>query len=156
MIRRAETKDIDRIIELLEEVLELHAALRPDIFVTGTTKYTREELGEIIANDKTPVYVSADENDRVLGYAFCQIKEQPFVNHMVHFKTVYIDDLCVDEACRGRHIGEQLFEHVKSEAKRLGCYAITLNVWTGNDNAEHFYEKMGMKPREKQMEYILQ
>ncbi len=156
MIRRAEEKDIDRIIELLQEVLELHAALRPDIFVPGTTKYTREELGQIIADDRTPVYVSVDENDRVLGYAFCQIKEQPFVNHMVQFKTIYIDDLCVDEACRGRHIGEQLFEYVKEEAKRLGCYDITLNVWTGNDNAERFYEKMGMKPREKQMEYILQ
>ncbi len=155
MIRRANIKDIDRIMELLREVLELHAALRPDIFISGTTKYTGEELKRIISCDLTPVYVAADENDRVEGYVFCQIKEQPSANHMVPFKTVYIDDLCVDEALRGHHIGEQLFEYVKNEAKRLGCYDITLNVWTGNDSAESFYEKMGMKPREKQMEYIL-
>ena len=55
----------------------------------------------------------------------------------------------------GRHIGEKLFEHVKNEAKRLGCYEVTLNVWAGNTSAEKFYEKMGLKTKERQLEYIL-
>ena len=50
---------------------------------------------------------------------------------------------------------ESLFEYVKQQAKELGCYEVTLNVWTGNTSAEHFYEKMGMKTKERQMEYIL-
>ena len=41
-VRRAEIKDIDKVSMLLSEVLELHAKLRPDIFISGTTKYTRE------------------------------------------------------------------------------------------------------------------
>ena len=56
---------------------------------------------------------------------------------------------------RGRHIGESLFEYVKQQAKELGCYEVTLNVWEGNTPAEHFYERMGMKTKERQMEYIL-
>ena len=52
-------------------------------------------------------------------------------------------------------IGESLFEYVKSEAKQLGCYEVTLNVWAGNTPAEKFYEKMGMRTKERQMEYIL-
>ena len=43
-------------------------------------------------------------------------------------KTLYIDDLCVDENVRGKSIGKQLFEHVKSYAKEIECYNITLNV----------------------------
>ena len=74
---------------------------------------------------------------------------------MIQFKSMFIDDLCVDSSCRGQHIGEQLFEHVKSEAKKIGCYEVTLNVWTGNFGAEHFYEKMGMKTKERTMEFIL-
>ena len=84
-----------------------------------------------------------------------QVQEQPFSNNMVPFKSLFIDDLCVDQEARGQHIGESLFEYVKSEAKQLGCYEVTLNVWAGNISAEKFYEKMGMRTKERQMEYIL-
>ena len=50
-IRRASEKDIDSLIKLLQEVLEIHAAIRPDIFISGTTKYTRSDLLEKLAND---------------------------------------------------------------------------------------------------------
>ena len=94
MIRDAKEKDIPRILELLKQVLQIHADIRPDI-------------------------------------------------------------LCIDQEARGQHIGESLFEYVKNEAKQLGCYEVTLNVWTGNTSAEKFYEKMGMRTKERQMEYIL-
>ena len=154
-IRRADEKDSLRIMELLGQVLQIHADIRPDIFIPNTTKYTQEELSEIIKDETKPVYVAVDENDVCIGYAFCQLKEQPFSNNMVPFKSLFIDDLCVDQKIRGKHIGENLFEHVKSEAKRMGCYEVTLNVWAGNTSAERFYEKMGMKTKERQMEYIL-
>ncbi len=154
-IRRAGEKDIPRLIELLQQVLDIHAKIRPDIFISGTTKYTNDELLQMILDDRNPIYVAVNEKDLCMGYAFCQLKEQPFSNNMVPFTSLFIDDLCVDQNLRGQHIGESLFEFVKAEAKRLGCYEVTLNVWAGNTSAEHFYEKMGMKTKERQMEYIL-
>ena len=154
-IRRAGEKDIPRLIELLQQVLDIHAKIRPDIFISGTTKYTDDELLQMILDDTNPIYVAVNEKDLCLGYAFCQLREQPFSNNMVPFTSLFIDDLCVDQSLRGQHIGESLFEFVKAEAKRLGCYEVTLNVWAGNTSAEHFYEKMGMKTKERQMEYIL-
>lgn len=154
-IRRASEKDIDSLIKLLQEVLEIHANIRPDIFISGTTKYTRSDLLEKLANDEEPIYVAVDENDDVMGYAFCALRNQPFSTNMVPFKSLYIDDLCVDSNYRGQHIGEQLFEYVKAEAKRLGCYEITLAVWAGNDGAERFYDRIGFKTKERIMEYLL-
>ena len=154
-IRRAGEKDIPRLIELLQQVLDIHAKIRPDIFISGTTKYTDDELLQMILDDTNPIYVAVDEKDLCMGYAFCQLREQPFSNNMVPFTSLFIDDLCVDQSLRGQHIGESLFEFVKAEAKRLGCYEVTLNLWAGNTSAEHFYEKMGMKTKERQMEYIL-
>lgn len=154
-IRRAVEKDAEKTMKLLSEVLELHAKLRPDIFIPGTTKYTREELQEIFRNDSTPVFVAADENDEVMGYAFCVIKRQPFSTNMKDFSTLYIDDLCVDENCRGQHIGSLLFDHVKQFAKEQGCHDLTLNVWEGNDVARAFYERKGMFVKETQMEILL-
>ncbi|MDY3828641.1 MAG: GNAT family N-acetyltransferase [Clostridium sp.] len=155
-IRKAHEKDIPRLIELLQQVLKIHAKIRPDVFISGTTKYTNDELIQMIKDDTNPIYVAVDESDLCLGYAFCQLREQPFSNNMIPFKSLFIDDLCVDETVRGQHVGESLFEFVKSEAKKLGCYEVTLNVWSGNTSAESFYEKMGMKTKEKQMEYILE
>lgn len=154
-IRKAEKRDIPAVLRLLSQVLEIHAAIRPDIFIPGSTKYTEPELEALFRDENTPVYVAADEGDHVMGYAFCVLKEPPFANTMLPRKTFFIDDLCVDEACRGRHIGEALFRFVLGEAKKRGCADVTLNVWEGNDSAERFYEKMGMKPKETQMEYRL-
>ena len=154
-IRNAQPKDSEKIINLLQQVLDLHAKIRPDIFIPGTTKYTPEELKGLLNDQEKPIYVAVDDEDRVIGYAFCQIKEQPFSTNMIPFKSMFIDDLCVDSTCRGQHIGEQLFDYVKAQAKKIGCYEVTLNVWAGNTGAERFYEKMGMKTKERMMEYIL-
>ena len=154
-IRKAEEKDILKIMELLGQVLQIHADIRPDIFIPGTTKYTEEELKALLKEEEKPIYVAVNDEDVCIGYAFCQIQEQPFSNNMVPFKSLFIDDLCVDQQIRGQHIGENLFEYVKSEARKLNCYEVTLNVWTGNTSAEKFYEKMGMRTKERQMEYIL-
>lgn len=154
-IRKAQEKDVPRIMELLGQVLQIHAEIRPDIFIPNTTKYTESELAALLKNEKKPIYVAVNAQDVCMGYAFCQVKEQPFSNNMVQFQSLFIDDLCVDQHTRGQHIGENLFEYVKQEAKNMGCYEVTLNVWAGNTSAEKFYEKMGMRTKERQMEYIL-
>ena len=151
-IRKAQEKDVSRIVELLGQVLQIHAEIRPDIFIPDTTKYTEQELATLLKDEKKPIYVAVNEEDVCLGYAFCQVKEQPFSNNMVQFQSLFIDDLCVDRFARGQHIGESLFDYVKQEAKRMGCYEVTLNVWAGNTSAEKFYEKMGMKTKERQLE----
>ena len=154
VIRRAEEKDSEKVLALLSQVLELHARLRPDIFISGSTKYTHAELTEIFGDDSRPVFV-AEDGGEVVGYAFCVMKRQPFTTNMKDFSTLYIDDLCVDENCRGKRVGTLLFEYVMNYAREQGCYDVTLNVWEGNDSARAFYEKMGMFVKETQMEILV-
>ncbi len=155
IIRTAQEKDIKRVLELLSQVLELHAALRPDLFIPGTTKYTHDELKTMFADENRRIYVAVDDQDEVLGYAFCEIRDQKNRNNLVPFTSFYIDDLCVDESIRGQHIGKKLFEYVCQAASAMGCYEITLNVWEGNDIARKFYDSMGFKPKSTTMEFIL-
>ncbi len=68
------------------------------------------------------------------------------------YKTLYIDDLCVDEAVRGRHVGKDLYEHVKDFAKKQGYYNITLHAWECNPAAVGFYEHIGLKVQQYTME----
>ena len=154
-IRRAETCDMPRIDELLMQVELVHHKARPDLFKNGGRKYTDEELAAIIADDKRPILVAVDDNNRLLGYAFCIFQQYLGNTIMTDIKTLYIDDLCVDEACRGQHIGYALYEAVLAYAREHGCYNVTLNVWSGNDNAQRFYESCGLKPQKIGMEVIL-
>ncbi|MBE6699498.1 MAG: GNAT family N-acetyltransferase [Ruminococcaceae bacterium] len=154
-IRRANERDIAGINALLYQVHRIHAEGRPDIFRLGNKKYNDEELCAIIANVTTPIFVAVDENETVLGYAFCIYEEVKNNPSLMDRKTVYIDDLCVDATRRGEHIGTALYDYVKEEAKREECSAVTLNVWCLNEGAMRFYEKCGMKPLKVVMEQEL-
>lgn len=148
-IRRAKKEDIDRILDLLSQVLEIHAKIRSDLFISGTTKYTYDELVNIINDDNTPVYVAFDKE--VIGYAFCVIEDIDN-NNMYKHKNLYIDDLCVDEAYRNQKIGKKLYDYVLKEASKMNCTTITLNVYSGNESALKFYESLGFKVRKMMME----
>ena len=156
IIRRASSNDTGSILDLLSQVLEVHAWIRPDIFRSGTTKYCAEDLAKMYADDDRPIYV-AEEDGAIRGYAFCQIRRPgpaaPPV--MIPRTTLYVDDICVDAYARRKHVGLMLFDHVKQEARRFGCDLITLNVWEGNDAALSFYKSMGMTTRSRTMEYDL-
>ena len=154
-IRKAENKDTAKVLALLHQVLEVHADLRPDLFISGTTKYTDEELHTIFADEKTPVYVAVDENDTVLGYAFCVLEEPVPSNNLHPHRTLYIDDICVDEKYRRHGVGKKLYDFVIQYAKEEECFNVTLNVWDKNPDAKAFYESMGMKVQKVCMEVVL-
>lgn len=139
---------------LLGQVLEVHHKGRPDIFKTGASKYTKDELEELLIDEEKPIFVAKNEG-RMLGYAFCVIKTTEGDNILQDMKTLYIDDLCVDENKRGTGVGRALYEYVKEYAKELGCYNLTLNVWECNTGAKRFYESMGLIPRNTLMETVL-
>ena len=153
-IRRAGAQDVAGVHELLSQVLEVHAAGRPDLFRTGTRKYTDDELLGIFANDETPVFVAV-EGPEVLGHAFCVLEDHTAENNWQDVKTLYIDDICVSEKRRGRHVGTALYQHVIDYARGLGCHDVTLNVWSCNPGAKAFYEAMGMTPYKVGMEQVL-
>ncbi len=151
-VRKAQKCDIKRIGELLLQVHRVHSLGRPDIFRIGSRKYDDAELEMILENEKTPVFVAVDEENRVEGYAFCVYEEVRNDKSLEDRKSLYIDDICVDENSRGKHIGSVLYEYVKAEAKKNECYHITLNVWSLNEGALKFYEKCGMTPLKITME----
>lgn len=154
MVRRAQKDHVAGILALLHQVNMVHHVLRPDLFKPHTTKYNEQELQAMLDDDCKPIFVYED-GGKVLGHAFCQITDVK--NHLLLMdaKTLYIDDICVDEAARGKHVGKALYEYVRDYAKSIGCYNITLNVWEGNDAARCFYRSMGMGVQKTGMEVFL-
>ena len=154
MIRRAIEKDIPKINDLLSQVCLVHHNGRPDIFKVGR-KYSDDELNVLIKDENRPILVSVDKNDEVMGYCFCIYQQHVDNSILTDIKTLYIDDLCVDETLRGKHIGRELYEAAVNMARDSGCYNLTLNVWSCNPSALRFYEKQGLIPQKIGMELIL-
>ena len=154
-IRRAVQGDIPALHRLLRQGLEVHHEGRPDLFKGGVTKYTDPELSALLEDAARPVFAAFDDAGEMLGYAFCVLEDYRGDNIMTDRKTLYIDDICVDEAARGRHVGTALYAHVKDWARAAGCHNVTLNVWCCNPGAMAFYEAMGMVPYKIGMEVIL-
>ena len=153
IVRPAGERDLPRVGELLLQVNEVHHKIRPDLFKTNARKYTDDQLRAIFRDPDAPVFVYETDGE-VLGYAFCILQTRRG-NNLVDGKTLYLDDLCVDSAARGRGIGTALYRFVLDYAKRIGCHNVTLNVWEGNDAALAFYRKCGMKVQKTGMEQII-
>ena len=154
MIRRAMEKDIPKILDLLSQVCLVHHNGRPDLFKVGR-KYGEGELRELLSDAERPILVYTDESDAVLGYCFCILQQHKDHSVLTDIKTLYIDDLCVDEAQRGKHVGARLYDAAVDLARKLGCYNLTLNVWSCNPSAMRFYESRGLVPQKVGMELLL-
>ncbi len=155
IICKAEEKHIPGMIELLKQVGQVHHLGRPDLFRAGAQKYNEEDLQKLLWDESRPIFIAEDDG-KVLGYGFCILKITKNDPVLADHTTLYIDDLCVDESCRGRHIGKAVYAHIVDYAKALGYDSVTLNVWSFNENAKRFYESLGMKPQKIGMEMLLE
>ncbi len=153
-IRFAIAEDVPGILELLRQVGRVHHNGRPDIFRSDAQKYGPSQVLAMLDKAETPIFVAVEDGN-VLGYCFCQMKTYYRDSVICDHTTCYIDDLCVHENCRGKHVGTTLYEAVCRYAKSRDCASITLNVWTCNPSAMAFYEKLGLKPQKVGMEQLL-
>ena len=154
-IRFAAERDIPGMIELLKQVGQVHHEIRPDLFRAGAQKYGEAELKALLADPNRPILL-AELEGKVAGYAFCILQETKNDPVLCDRKVLYIDDLCVDENCRGKGIGKAIYREILRYAKQRNCYNVTLNVWCCNESAMKFYESLGLKPQKIGMETILE
>ena len=153
-IRFAKAQDVPGMIKLLKQVGKVHHEGRPDIFRVNAQKYSASQLLGMLDKADAPLFVAVEE-DKVLGYGICQMEIFHQHSVMTDRVTLYVDDICVLEECRGKHIGSAIYQHILEYAKYRGCYNVTLNVWYCNESAMKFYESLGMKPQKIGMEAIL-
>ena len=154
-IRFAEAKDVAGILALLKQVGQVHHLGRPDLFRNNAQKYGASQVLAMLNQPSAPIFVAVEE-DKVLGYGFCQTRRQEQDPVLTDITSLYIDDLCVDEANRGKGIGKAIYKEILRYAQIRGCYNVTLNVWSCNQAAMKFYESLGLKPQKVGMEMILE
>ena len=143
-IREAKIEDLKQITIILEQIARMHYENRPDIFRKKSKKQIEKDLIEEINDDEKNVIIATDESSKVYGILICRIKETKAHINLKNSKTLWIEELGVNEKYRKNGIGKQLMKKAEEMAKKLGCKRIELNCWNFNQNAVNFYKAFGM------------
>ena len=110
-----------------------------------------EQFKEMVENEDM-ITILAEEGESVVGICMVSMRAK---TGMVKRRTAYMEDLCVEESCRGKGIGKELFLFSKKLAEKMGAERLDLMVWDFNEDARKFYESMGMKPQRYIYETVL-
>ncbi|MBQ7455991.1 MAG: GNAT family N-acetyltransferase [Desulfovibrio sp.] len=153
-IRHATVNDIPALQNLLTQVNATHHFGRPDLFKL-TTKYSEEDLAVLLQQEHFPVLVATTADGTVVGHAFCQLIVHQGERLLEDIRTLYIDDICVDEKARRHNVGKRLYAACLALAKERSCNNVTLQVWACNPGAVAFYEACGMHVQKYGMEVLL-
>ncbi|HQV87111.1 MAG: GNAT family N-acetyltransferase [Chitinophagaceae bacterium] len=129
-VRRAVKKDCPRLLELVKE-LALYEKAPQEVTVTA-------EHFEESGFGSNPVWWAfvAEENGVIQGFALYYIRYSTWKG-----QTMYLEDILVTEAARGKGIGKLLMDQLIIEAIEKGFSRIVWQVLEWNEPAINFYKK---------------
>jgi GNAT superfamily N-acetyltransferase len=129
-IRKAVKEDCPRLLELVTELAVYEKA--PDDVTVTLEHFTESGFG------KNPVWWGfvAEEDGIIHGFALYYIRYSTWKG-----QAMYLEDIIVTEAMRGRKIGKQLFDILIEEAKEKKFNRIIWQVLKWNEPAINFYKK---------------
>ncbi len=132
IIRPGEKQDIPDLLRLIQELAEYEK--EPDAVIVTEAILTEDAFG---TNPAFEFFV-AELDGRVQGIAlYCY----PYSTWKGRY--LYLEDLVVSQAARGKGIGSMLFEAVVEKAKTTGVKRMGWQVLDWNEPAIKFYEKYG-------------
>lgn len=153
IIRKAEKGDITALAVIFRQLHEHHVRIAPDSHRMPFTQYFELEMRSLLSDENVCILVLEDKGE-MQAYAAVRIFDRDSVDR-TPARICYIDHFAVDESCRRKGIGTELFEEVKRMAKDNECSCIQLGAAACNPEALGFYESLGMTPRTIKMELKL-
>ncbi len=135
-IRRAEAGDCARLLELISELAEYERA--PQEVTVSLNHFIESGFGPggvwwaFVAE-------TGDENDKTIqGFALYYIRYSTWKG-----QRMYLEDLLVTQAMRGKGLGKLLFDRLIEEASEKHFSGIVWQVLDWNEPAINFYKRYG-------------
>ncbi len=135
LIRRAEERDLPRILELYQQLALGDEPATPGRWQEYLPLFRR------IQSDPVQRLVVLEADGRVMGTLVLVI-----VQNLSHGGKPWaeVENVVTDESVRGKGCGRLLMEYAEREARAAGCYKLQLQShWDRKETAHGFYERLG-------------
>jgi len=140
-IRRALEKDLNRVIELSDQVREYHCELVPNLFAPMDKEKTLERFASFLTDEKHYLIV-AEQDAQITGYLYAEFIDTPWYQKRY---GCMLNEIAVDETCQSEGIGTILFNALREECAKRGTEDIRLTVYLANQRAIDLYHKLGFR-----------
>jgi ribosomal protein S18 acetylase RimI-like enzyme len=142
-VRRAKAGELEAILDLWQEMMEVHARLDGRFRPTPNAREQfRPALKEWLANPNMAVFV-ADAGESIVGYLIVRVNENPPM--LVPQRYGYVSDVCVASDQRRAGVGRKLFSAARAWFRRNSVDVVQLNVAASNPAAQGFWREMGFQ-----------
>jgi ribosomal protein S18 acetylase RimI-like enzyme len=147
-VRRARHEDWPSVRALLREIDQLHAAIAPDYF--RASERADDEWRHLLEDTTGAAFVAGGDphgkpGSRIAGVVVVKLYDTPSSSLMVPRRRGHVETLVVAAAQRRRGVGRRLMDEAVAWARACGAQEMVLTTWTGNDEAEAFYRRLGYR-----------
>lgn len=142
------TRDVALIAKMNQPVQELHHKLYPELFVpyerSAIEAYFRDEI-----DNENMHFIVAFDGELPVGFICYEeiIKPESAIKRKSH--KLYVHQMSVNDAFRGKGVGKQLINLVLNYAREKRIGSVELDFWARNEHACGFYKNMGFKERKE-------
>lgn len=123
-----------------DELLDAWATLLPQLS-SSASPLTREQLQEIVDSPAVTLFIARVDGNIAGSLSLVTFRIPDGVR-------AWVESVVVDEACRGRGIGEKLSVRAVEHAQQLGAKSIDLTSRPSREAANRLYKKIGFELRE--------
>ena len=145
MIRPATPDDVPSILRLIRDLAEYERAL-------DQVRATEDDLRASLFGDDPKVFAHVAEHEgAVVGFALWFLSYSTWLGR----HGIYLEDLYVEPAARGRGHGKALLTELARIADERGYGRVEWSVLDWNTPSIAFYEALGARPQDEWTTYRL-
>ncbi len=153
LIRPMRRSDYDDYVRFYSQLHRIHFEGRPDIFREAVSVQP-QEIYEQDLQKPNHQWIGAELEGKLVGFCDLQLQiipDDPALP-LCPMRSAHIENLFVVPSCRRQGAATLLYREAVRRAKAMGAEKVTLMVWSFNETALRFYEKLGLTPMFLQME----
>ena len=147
LLRRALRSDIEILCELNVHVQSLHHEQMPWLFKPASRGQSVREFFEKLFDAPPNNFFLAQQSDGPAGYVFFEVIHNPETALTHAVSSIFVHHLSVKPSHRKSGVCRALMGAVNRAAADLGIDIVQLSFWIFNDEARHFYERLGFQPQ---------
>lgn len=143
-VRRANLDDALKVGELAYKLAVQHREYDAKRFsVFAEPEQMAQFYGRQTQAEDAAVLVAELEKE-IVGFAYLEFEARNYADLLEN--AVWLHDIYIEDAVRGKSVGKLLIEASAETAKELGANKLMLSVAAKNEFARNFFETQGFKP----------